>query len=63
MARQTRSTPRGEGEASSSSRARYALPADVTITFHAPKHGHFRSPAKEATGKLLVADIGVWEAF
>ncbi len=36
-----------------------SVAADVTITFHAPKHGHFRSPAKEASGALLVAGIGV----
>lgn len=35
-----------------------AVAADVTVTFHAPKHGHFRSPAKEASGTLLVAGIG-----
>jgi len=35
------------------------VPADITITFHAPKVGHFRSPAKEATGQLLVAGIGI----
>lgn len=36
-----------------------AVAADVTIAFHAPKLGHFRSPAKEASGELRVAQIGV----
>ena len=35
------------------------VPADLTITFHAPKVGHFRSPAKEASGELRVAAIGI----
>ena len=34
-----------------------ALSADLTITFHAPKRGHFRSPAKEASGELRIAAI------
>lgn len=34
-----------------------AVAADLTIVFHAPKVGHFRSPAKEANGELRVAEI------
>lgn len=36
-----------------------ALPADLTITFAAPKVGQFRFPGAAALGRLLVADIGV----
>jgi len=35
-----------------------ALPADLTVTFAYPKHGHFRSPGAAAVGNLVVADIG-----
>ncbi len=36
-----------------------ALPADLTVTFAAPKVGHFRFPGAAAVGQLLIADIGV----
>lgn len=36
-----------------------ALNADLTITFHAPKRGHFCYPAAGACGELVVADIGI----
>lgn len=36
-----------------------AVPADLTITFHAPKRGHFCFPAAEACGELDVAPIGL----
>jgi NAD(P)H-hydrate epimerase len=36
-----------------------AVPADVTITFHAAKRGHFCFPAAGACGELIVADIGI----
>jgi NAD(P)H-hydrate epimerase len=36
-----------------------AVPADMTITFHAPKRGHYSYPAAAACGELFVADIGI----
>ena len=36
-----------------------AVYADVTVTFHAPKLGHWISPGKEHTGELRVAPIGI----
>lgn len=36
-----------------------AVPADLTITFHAPKRGHYSYPAAEAGGELIVADIAI----
>ncbi|MDW8350875.1 MAG: NAD(P)H-hydrate dehydratase [Anaerolineae bacterium] len=36
--------------------------ADLTITFHAPKRGHYCFPAAGARGELVVAPIGVAEA-
>ncbi len=36
-----------------------AIPADVTVTFAAPKRGHFRFPGASACGDIVVADIGV----
>src|SRR5437667_119459 len=33
--------------------------ADVTVTFHAPKLGHWIEPGKERTGELRVAPIGI----
>jgi hydroxyethylthiazole kinase-like uncharacterized protein yjeF len=33
--------------------------ADVTVTFHGPKVGHYVAPGKWATGELVVAPIGV----
>ena len=35
------------------------VPADVTITFHAPKRGHYCYPAAEACGELIVIPIGI----
>lgn len=35
-----------------------ALSLDVTVTFAYPKLGHFRFPAADACGELIVADIG-----
>lgn len=39
--------------------AKYAVDADVTVTFQFPKLGHYLYPGKEYTGKLIVHDIGV----
>ena len=36
-----------------------AVSADVTVTFHAPKLGHWVAPGKEHTGELKVAPIGI----
>ena len=36
-----------------------ALPADLTVTFGFPKHGHFLGRGPAVTGALLVADIGI----
>jgi NAD(P)H-hydrate epimerase len=36
-----------------------AVAADVTVTFHAPKVGHWISPGKDHTGELRVAAIGI----
>ena len=36
-----------------------AVAADLTVTFHAPKLGHWVSPGKEHTGELRVAPIGI----
>lgn len=35
------------------------VPADLTITFHAPKRGHFCFPAAGACGELVVVPIGI----
>lgn len=40
-----------------------ALHADLTVTFAFPKIGHFVFPGAEAVGELLVADIGIPEAW
>jgi len=36
-----------------------AVPADLTITFHAPKRGHYCFPAAQACGELVVTSIGI----
>ena len=36
-----------------------AVPADLTITFAAPKRGHFIFPGAAACGQLIVADIDI----
>ena len=38
-----------------------AVRADLTVTFHAPKLGHWVAPGKEHTGELQVAPIGIPE--
>ncbi len=38
-----------------------AVAADVTVTFHAPKLGHWIAPGKDHTGELRVAPIGIPE--
>lgn len=37
------------------------VPADLTITFHAPKRGHYCFPAAGACGELVVVPIGIEE--
>ncbi|MBN2003437.1 MAG: NAD(P)H-hydrate dehydratase [Anaerolineae bacterium] len=41
----------------------YALKAHVTVTFAAPKWGHFSFPGAEYVGELVVADIGIPEGI
>jgi hydroxyethylthiazole kinase-like uncharacterized protein yjeF len=36
-----------------------AVHADLTVTFHAPKFGHWVAPGKHHTGELRVAPIGI----
>ena len=36
-----------------------AVEAEVTVTFHAPKLGHWIAPGKDHTGELRVAPIGI----
>jgi hydroxyethylthiazole kinase-like uncharacterized protein yjeF len=36
-----------------------AVAADLTVTFHAPKLGHWIAPGKDHTGELRVAPIGI----
>src|SRR5690242_4901344 len=36
-----------------------AVAADLTVTFHAPKLGHWVAPGKEHAGELRVAPIGI----
>jgi ADP-dependent NAD(P)H-hydrate dehydratase / NAD(P)H-hydrate epimerase len=36
-----------------------AVQADITVTFHAPKFGHWVAPGKDHTGELRVAPIGI----
>lgn len=35
--------------------------ANVTVTFHAPKPGLYLTQDREAVGKIIVADIGLWQ--
>lgn len=39
-----------------------AVPADLTVTFHAPKRGHYCYPAAGACGELVVVPIGITPA-
>ena len=48
-------------DASTGEVAGTALPADATVTFHAPKVGHFVAPGSYLTGDLVLADIGIPE--
>ncbi len=38
------------------------LPADATVTFHAPKVGHFVTPGGYFSGDVILADIGIPDA-
>ena len=46
-------------DASSGETEGMAVKADVTVSFHAPKLGHWIAPGKSHTGKLRVAAIGI----
>ncbi|MHB8793009.1 MAG: NAD(P)H-hydrate dehydratase [Thermoleophilia bacterium] len=45
--------------ASTGEAARISLPAHTTVTFHAPKVGHFVSPGSYLAGDIILADIGI----
>ncbi len=36
-----------------------AVSADLTLTFHAPKRGHYQMPAAHASGEVIVVPIGI----
>ena len=40
-----------------------AVRATETVTFHRPKYGHFFFPGRAYTGKLTVADIGIFPGW
>jgi len=44
---------------SSGARLGSAVHADITVSFHAAKRGHFLYPGREHRGELVVADIGI----
>ncbi len=46
-------------DASTGEAARNTLPADTTVTFHAPKLGHFVEPGAYFSGDVILADIGI----
>jgi NAD(P)H-hydrate epimerase len=46
-------------DAASGEVAGAAVDADVTVTFHGAKVGHYVAPGKWATGELVVAPIGI----
>ena len=46
-------------DASTGEAARINLPADATVTFHAPKVGHFVAPGSYLAGDIILADIGI----
>jgi hydroxyethylthiazole kinase-like uncharacterized protein yjeF len=46
-------------DAASGEIAGAAIEADVTVTFHGAKVGHYVAPGKWATGELVVAPIGI----
>ncbi len=48
-------------DASTGEAAAMAVRADATVSFHAPKLGHWISPGKRCTGELNVVPIGIPE--
>jgi NAD(P)H-hydrate epimerase len=49
-------------DASNGHAAAKTLPAQATVTFHAPKLGHFVAPGSYYSGDLILADIGIPES-
>ncbi len=47
------------GVDASTGEAAACLPADATVTFHAPKVGHFVPPGGYFSGDVILADIGI----
>jgi NAD(P)H-hydrate epimerase len=48
-------------DASTGEAAGVSLPAMATVTFHAPKVGHFVAPGSYHAGDIILADIGIPE--
>lgn len=48
-------------DASTGEAAAHTLAADATVTFHAPKLGHFVAPGSYFSGEVILADIGIPE--
>lgn len=48
-------------DASTGEAAEATLPADTTVTFHAPKIGHFVAPGSYLSGDVILSDIGIPE--
>ncbi len=48
-------------DASTGEAAANSLAADATVTFHAPKVGHFVSPGGYLSGDVILSDIGIPE--
>lgn len=49
-------------DASTGQTAVLTMPAGATVSFHAPKVGHFAPPGTFFTGDLILADIGIPES-
>ena len=36
-----------------------AIQADYTVTFHRPKHGHYKEEGKKRSGQIVLRDVGI----